>query len=481
MPIEADSLFRGRVELLGSMLTKLTNSISDFYTGEDGNAYMILATLAGVYESVFVALQVMAEDMFVTTANPAALDAHGEQYEVERSTGTVSTGELLFTGAAGTSIDAGAEVAYDPGGGIDLLYFVTTEAGTIPSPGDPAAPTLTDLATSGNLTGAMEYVVTFVTADGETSMGVESSPLTVSASRIHVASIPLGGTGTTGRKLYRQKNGGGYKLVTLINDNTTTTYDDNVADGSLGAAPPEESTAERITLEAQSIEPGSIYNAAPGTITSVVNAAGVTDVVNTTAFLNGSDPESTESYRQKILARVRNPQTGSPADIKEWAEEIDGVGSATVFTNTNEDGDPENGHVLIRITAADGSAPDSALITLVEDTITARGYANITYHVLSYVADETDVEVTITPDAGYVLDDLEASIVQAITNYIDSLGVGDTLVVSAVIAAVKTLPGVFDVVVDDPTTNQTTDADTKRTPGEITVNSSGMATFSEDT
>ncbi len=49
--------------------------------------------------------------------------------------------------------------------------------------------------------------------------------------------IPIGPTGTTGRKIYRSDAAGSaLKLLATVADNTTTTYLDNIADASLGAA-----------------------------------------------------------------------------------------------------------------------------------------------------------------------------------------------------------------------------------------------------
>lgn len=90
------------------------------------------------------------------------------------------------------------------------------------------------------LTGVYSYVVTYVTANGETEAGIVSSNVTVANQKIAVSGIPTSFMhSVTSRKLYRTTAGGStYGLVTTIADNTTTTYTDNTGDGSLGAAPP---------------------------------------------------------------------------------------------------------------------------------------------------------------------------------------------------------------------------------------------------
>jgi hypothetical protein len=92
---------------------------------------------------------------------------------------------------------------------------------------------------AGNLTGTYKYKVTFVDNDGETLAGPESSPITVTSKKVSLTNIPLGGLGCTNRKVYRTANNGSvFKLLTVIADNTTTTYLDNITDSSLGVNEP---------------------------------------------------------------------------------------------------------------------------------------------------------------------------------------------------------------------------------------------------
>lgn len=118
----------------------------------------------------------------------------------------------------------------------------------------PIAPTVA-LAGSGagNVdNGAHRYLVTFVTADGETEAGEVSAAVTVADKSVNgkvtVSALPLGGSAVTSRKLYRTVAGGTtYLLVptsTSLADNTTTSYTDNIADSSLGAGAPSTNTTD---------------------------------------------------------------------------------------------------------------------------------------------------------------------------------------------------------------------------------------------
>jgi hypothetical protein len=92
----------------------------------------------------------------------------------------------------------------------------------------------------GNLNRTYYYAVTFVTANGETEPTAEANrPGASPANQKVTVTIPLGPTGTTARKIYRNYNSGSFlyetRLVGTVNDNSTTTFVDNVAEGSEGA------------------------------------------------------------------------------------------------------------------------------------------------------------------------------------------------------------------------------------------------------
>jgi uncharacterized phiE125 gp8 family phage protein len=114
----------------------------------------------------------------------------------------------------------------------------------------PSAPTVALAGIAGNVdNGVHRYLVTFVTAAGETEAGTVSSAITVAdkavSGKVTVSAIPLGSSSVTSRKIYRTAAGGStYLLVATIADNTTTSYTDNIADSALGAGAPSTNTTE---------------------------------------------------------------------------------------------------------------------------------------------------------------------------------------------------------------------------------------------
>lgn len=103
----------------------------------------------------------------------------------------------------------------------------------------------TTAAGSGSgLTGTYKYRVSFIVknSDGELLMESPLSPisvdLAVTATDIALSDLPLSNDDITGRRLYRSLSGGAIFFHLMdIDDNTTQTINDNLADASLGLLP----------------------------------------------------------------------------------------------------------------------------------------------------------------------------------------------------------------------------------------------------
>jgi uncharacterized phage protein gp47/JayE len=470
MPVEADVIYRTREQIVNDAMQRMQARIPDIWTSDDGMFRLFYEVLGEILEGVYLANQILRDNIFIQSANLVELRRHGEEYGLAIKAGAVATGSLRFSGAGGTVLDMGSEVSAEPVAG-QPLYYVTTAPATIPDPGVPTAPTAADSGSAGNpVAGTYEYVITFVTAGGETAQGASSTPLTIGAAhQINLTAIPLGGPGTTQRKIYRQRDGGGYRFVAALANNTATTYTDNILEASLGAAPPVDSTAESVVVTAEAEEAGAAYNALVGTITGLADITdGVTDVTNTTAFIGGADEEDMEEFRDRLLSFVRSPHTGSKSDLELWAEEITGVEDATTFVNDNL-GVVTAGHATTRVSGPNGSIPTAAVLDAVLANQQAKDIANITLHVATFTQLATNVTVDVTEAVGYTLAEITANVQQAIIDYINSVPVGGTVYVAGIVDAVFGLPGVANVAVTTPATDQTATNTQKRVAGTVSV------------
>lgn len=119
------------------------------------------------------------------------------------------------------------------GAGSDIRHSPVQEAITAPAGADSGV--------AGVLNGTYTYMCTFVTADGETEGRVQSSNVTVTNKKINLTAIPVStDSRVIARNIYRKPASASADVVPLnflvqIADNTTTTYQDNIADASLGA------------------------------------------------------------------------------------------------------------------------------------------------------------------------------------------------------------------------------------------------------
>lgn len=469
--VDDTTFYKTRDQILSEMIAALQAGIPDVYVGDDGVLYIIFSVEAGQIENTLLANQLLANDMWVQSAGLQALKMHGQMYGIYMSEGVRSTGAVVFTGVDGTYIPIGTQIAHDPGNGLEIVYFDTTSDGTIPDTGIPAAPVAAINVTAGNLNGTYEYVVTFVTAAGETEPGPVSNAVSPANQQVNLT-IPVGNSGVTARRIYRDKNGTGtFRRVAEIAGNVTTAYTDNITDAVVAgnSQAPTADTAHSVTVDAQAESPGTEGNVAANGISVLSNApGGLTLVTNPSAMVGGQNADEIEDFRQKILNRLRNAQTGSALDLKAWAEAVNGIESATVFQNNNL-GVAANGHVTVRISATGGGLPTSEQITTVQQALDDQDIANITIHVAGFTAVVQDVTVDVSTSVDYTLADVTPSVQEAVSNYINQLEVGETFYLSGVIAAVKILPGVVDVVVTSPASNQTTSSDHKFVAGTVTV------------
>lgn len=115
-----------------------------------------------------------------------------------------------------------------------------------------------------------------------------------------------------------------------------------------------------VTVAVECTQPGIVGNTTAGTIVLVASRnTGITAVTNEKPLTGGTEAENDESLIARILEYDRslgNSFTGSAADYKRWAMEVDGVGDATVISAQDDSG-------LVRIIVTDSNG-DPATETL---------------------------------------------------------------------------------------------------------------------
>ncbi len=113
----------------------------------------------------------------------------------------------------------------------------------------PSAPTGVTSATgvTGSLDASANYLykVTYVNPYGESAPSAASATIASGTAQAITLTIPVSSDPTvSARKIYRTQGGGTtYGLLATVSNNTATSYEDTIADGSLGAAPVTTSSA----------------------------------------------------------------------------------------------------------------------------------------------------------------------------------------------------------------------------------------------
>jgi len=92
------------------------------------------------------------------------------------------------------------------------------------------------IGASGSLSGAYKYQYTYISSKGaETNGSGASAGITPSSQKVDLSNITVGDTDVAKRRIYRTEAGGSvYYLLDTINDNSTTTYTDDITDVNLG-------------------------------------------------------------------------------------------------------------------------------------------------------------------------------------------------------------------------------------------------------
>ena len=169
---------------------------------------------------------------------------NGTAYDWQASTfATIPSAQSVFT--AGTRVYAaeyenhiffcnGTEIPYKYGGQGDEF----TRHG-IYAPSSTAS--IATAPSGTNLTGEYAYAITNVNTNLVESDYTVLGTHTAASEDIRLTSLPTAAQswGVDSRRLYRTEAGGStYKRLATISDNSTTTYDDGIADGSLGVEAP---------------------------------------------------------------------------------------------------------------------------------------------------------------------------------------------------------------------------------------------------
>ncbi|MDD3118012.1 MAG: hypothetical protein PHQ27_02415, partial [Victivallales bacterium] len=236
---EITALLAGRLNKnFAALDVKAEVADNDTFAGNDsaaaGNPVVLTALklwnyVKGKADAVYAAVahnHVMAHITDLAAALAGKADLSGADFSGTVGIGTDAPDYALDV--RGTAASDGIRTAM----GLDLYSVPTPEFSNANL----------SLATGGtNLdVGTYYYQLTYITATGETNAMLPASIITDSTHRQVTITLPIStDPRVTGRRIYRtvvNANNTTATLLAAINDNTSVTYTDNIADGGLGSA-----------------------------------------------------------------------------------------------------------------------------------------------------------------------------------------------------------------------------------------------------
>lgn len=228
-----------------------------------------------------------------------------------------------------------------------------------------------------------------------------------------------------------------------------TTATDTVAGGS-------------ATVPVTSLTAGESGNTAAGVAVTLVSPiAGVVGTATVAAggITGGTDSESDDLLRQRVLARMQQPPQGGAAhDYAAWALEVPGV--TRVWVYPNHLGIGTVGVTFVMDDQGGGIIPDPATVQAVQDHIDELRPVTADVTVFAPIAVPLDFQIAVVPNTAAVQAAVEAELADMLQREAEP---GGTILLSKIHEAISLAAGVNDYTLVSPS------ADVVHSAGEIAV------------
>ena len=197
-----------------------------------------------------------------------------------------------------------------------------------------------------------------------------------------------------------------------------------------------------VDVAAKAEEAGTGGNANPGSITRMVTPpADMEAVENKAAFAGGTDAESDDDLRARLLDCWREPANGTNAAwYRQLAESCDGVRSARVVPRANGAG------TAAVYLGGKGAAVSDEAVQRVRDLLCGKREINVDVAVAAAQTVPVDVTCTVKAAQGQNAQLVKIYSRAAIKKYFYTLGVGDPVVPSAISSAIFATGMVSDCI-----------------------------------
>ncbi len=222
-------------------------------------------------------------------------------------------------------------------------------------------------------------------------------------------------------------------------------------------------------VPARAVQPGSGGNVPAERVTYMVLApAGVFSCTNPAAFTDGSDGESDESLRGRVLETYRRlPNGANIAYYETQALNVDGVTAASVMPKHRGVGTVD---VVI---ASETGVPSQTLIAAVQAKLEQQREICVDLKVLAPQTKAVNVTVSVTAAEGFDADAVMQAVSQALTAYFSGALLGQPVLRAKLGSIIYGVKGVENYALTVPSADVTAAADTLPVLGSLRVTKAG--------
>jgi hypothetical protein len=200
-----------------------------------------------------------------------------------------------------------------------------------------------------------------------------------------------------------------------------------------------------VAVPVQAAVPGISGNVAAGSISLITSSVpGVDTVTNASAFTNAIDYESDAALKNRFRLAINALAKGTEAAYGLAITSIQTGLQYTIQENTTYSGTTQYGYVTVIVDDGSGSISGS-LLAAAQAAIDAVRAASVQVGVFAATTTSANVTATITTLTGYNPPTVVAQVVNAITDNINGLGLGNALPFYDIPGWIMTVPGVSKI------------------------------------
>jgi len=199
------------------------------------------------------------------------------------------------------------------------------------------------------------------------------------------------------------------------------------------------SNRSELTVSVIATEKGASYNVAPGTVGIIVTPViGIGEVTNEITFYGGSDDESDDDLRARVLDSYVNISNGTnEAYYRSIAMSVEGVYSVSVV------GCARGAGTVDVYACGKGTLLSDAKLAQIQALLSEARELNVDVRACHPTAVQVNLYINLSVKDGYYFDDVADNVRTAVTGYINDLGIGHDILLSDIGEVVYHTDGVL--------------------------------------